>query len=128
MKKAPETFADYLKRMEGFADFKPLNKEQWEAEVAANTGNWEGLKLDPYPAPLQTPMLKENLNEGKSKDSIDQCLVCGTEIPPGPDSCSTACEDKLEAVRQEIRQAGAPKELQSVTAEEVGKIEDLGIL
>ena len=25
-------------------------------------------------------------------DNIDTCIVCGTEIPPGPDFCSTQCE------------------------------------
>lgn len=24
---------------------------------------------------------------------IDTCLICGTEIPPGPDCCSAECED-----------------------------------
>jgi ribosomal protein L24E len=30
------------------------------------------------------------------KDNIDQCLVCGQEIPPGPDFCSEECEQKAE--------------------------------
>jgi ribosomal protein L24E len=25
-------------------------------------------------------------------DNIDTCLVCGKEIPPGPDFCSAECE------------------------------------
>lgn len=25
-------------------------------------------------------------------DTIDTCLVCGKEIPPGPDSCGSECE------------------------------------
>jgi Uncharacterized protein containing a Zn-ribbon (DUF2116) len=29
-------------------------------------------------------------------DNIDTCLVCGTEIPPGPDFCSETCEAQYE--------------------------------
>lgn len=38
------------------------------------------------------------LASGKDRDSglhIDTCLICGREIPPGPDVCSPECEDKL---------------------------------
>lgn len=31
-----------------------------------------------------------------STDNIDTCLVCGTEIPPGPDFCSTECEARAK--------------------------------
>ena len=30
------------------------------------------------------------------EDHIDTCLVCGTEIPPGPDFCSKTCEGKAQ--------------------------------
>jgi hypothetical protein len=29
-------------------------------------------------------------------DNIDTCLVCGTEVPPGPDFCSAECEEKAK--------------------------------
>jgi len=34
-------------------------------------------------------------------DNIDTCLVCGTEIPPGPDFCSASCEERYEARREQ---------------------------
>jgi predicted nucleic acid-binding Zn ribbon protein len=30
-------------------------------------------------------------------DHVDRCLVCDTEIPPGPDFCSASCEERAEA-------------------------------
>lgn len=29
------------------------------------------------------------------QDNIDTCIVCGKEIPPGPDCCSVKCEKKF---------------------------------
>jgi hypothetical protein len=29
-------------------------------------------------------------------DNIDTCLVCGTEIPPGPDFCGDECEERAK--------------------------------
>lgn len=31
---------------------------------------------------------------GETKDNVDSCLVCGKEIPPGPDCCSPECDKK----------------------------------
>lgn len=31
-------------------------------------------------------------------DHIDTCIVCGKEIPPGPDCCSTECDAILARV------------------------------
>jgi hypothetical protein len=30
------------------------------------------------------------------KDNIDTCLVCDTEVPPGPDFCSSECEERAK--------------------------------
>ena len=30
----------------------------------------------------------------ETTNTSDHCLVCGAEIPPGPDFCSLECEDK----------------------------------
>lgn len=29
---------------------------------------------------------------GEIMDTIDSCVICGKEIPPGPDFCSDECE------------------------------------
>lgn len=31
-------------------------------------------------------------------DNIDTCSICGKEIPPGPDFCSTECELKAALI------------------------------
>ncbi len=35
-------------------------------------------------------------------DNIDVCLVCGKEIPPGPDYCSKECEEKANLIRKKL--------------------------
>jgi hypothetical protein len=54
MKKAPETYADYLKRVSGFADFVPFTQEKWEAET--NQSNMVTVPIDQavYPVRLRT--------------------------------------------------------------------------
>lgn len=37
----------------------------------------------------------------EKSDVIDQCMVCGKEIPPGPDCCSDECEVKM--LRKELQ-------------------------
>lgn len=33
-------------------------------------------------------------NKDSRQNNVDTCLVCPTEIPPGPDFCSSKCEEK----------------------------------
>lgn len=35
-------------------------------------------------------------------DNVDTCLVCGKEIPPGPDCCSPECDTKYAVYRAAI--------------------------
>lgn len=37
----------------------------------------------------------------EKSDVIDWCIVCGKEIPPGPDFCSDECEIKM--LRKELQ-------------------------
>ena len=34
-------------------------------------------------------------------DVIDTCLICGQEIPPGPDFCSDVCEERAKIRREQ---------------------------
>ena len=37
-------------------------------------------------------------------DVVDRCLVCDAAIPPGPDFCSAACEERADARRAQAEQ------------------------
>ena len=43
-------------------------------------------------------------------DSRDYCLMCPTEIPPGPDFCSPECEAKALPTVEDIRALLAGKQ------------------
>lgn len=54
-------------------------------------------KNDPGRVPEHAAALDDNfIYDGLvTPDLIDTCLVCGVEIPPGPDTCSAECETKM---------------------------------
>jgi Uncharacterized protein containing a Zn-ribbon (DUF2116) len=133
--KKPETYAEYLKRVSGFADFTPLTLEGWERDTNPGTASLPSLSTK-YPAKLHTPVLNitaqfipaqqppyededdkrwlyndatgqwdipankeypvDTQDPTDNQDNRDHCLVCGTEVHPGPDFCSKECEKKAE--------------------------------
>jgi hypothetical protein len=40
--------------------------------------------------------IAEEVLDGPVQYNIDTCLVCGTEVPPGPDFCSSECEERAK--------------------------------
>jgi hypothetical protein len=56
--------------------------------------NWLSLKMKP----TRTADAKHapGKDYSKRKDNIDTCLICGAEVPPGPDFCGGTCENLYE--------------------------------
>ena len=57
-----------------------------------NFRQWQGFKQAPtqFASNKNTP----GTDYAPHTDNIDTCLVCGVEIPPGPDFCGAECEAK----------------------------------
>src|ERR1700726_1006814 len=53
----------------------------------------------PQSKPVGMLRVSDTSQETKA-DQIDTCLVCGKEIPPGPDFCSNECELKAAPAPQ----------------------------
>ena len=55
--------------------------------------------------------MEKESNTTSSTDNIDTCLVCGTEVPPGPDFCGSKCETRYnEEVRSRKQMLSANSE------------------
>ena len=56
------------------------------------TGAWDvAVIAEDQDAP--EPVVEQGVYSDVPNDSHDECLVCGTEVPPGPDFCSATCEE-----------------------------------
>jgi hypothetical protein len=95
---------------------------EWKGGTQALKGekNWVGLKSKPtrtadrkntpsrissddyeksvdfYHGKKRDPRYTERTAVPAPTDNIDTCLVCDTEVPPGPDFCSAECEEKAK--------------------------------
>ena len=81
--KKPETYAEYLKRVSGFADFTPLTLEKWEKDTNQGTASLPSLSTK-YPAKLHTPVL----NITAQFIPAQQPPLCATQC--------NECEKKVE--------------------------------
>ena len=70
------------------------------ARSSSPEGEPQGLKQE-YAGFLTDPL-------GEPQDIPDTCIICGKVIPPGPDTCSPDCEDKLRQESEIEKLAAAP--------------------
>lgn len=84
---------------------RPGHNTEWSEAMIENGGRTLAAAVETALRVSENPGVVEALAaEGLeiSKDAIDECLMCGTEVPPGPDFCSTECEAKANTTSETL--------------------------